>query len=42
MLIFAPRQVAEREGSPGSWALRFGLFVLSLVVGATWLGLIRG
>lgn len=42
MLIFAPRQVAEREGSPGTWALRFLLFIVSLTIGQTWLGVVRG
>jgi hypothetical protein len=42
MLIFAPRQVAEREGSPGTWALRFLLFVVCLTIGETWSGLLRG
>jgi hypothetical protein len=42
MLVFAPRQVAEREGTPGSWALRFLLFLVSLIVGSTWAGVIRG
>ncbi len=42
MLVFAPRQVAEREGTPGSWALRFLLFLVSLIVGATWAGVVRG
>jgi hypothetical protein len=35
LLVFAPRQIAEREGSPGAWATRFALFVLSLAAGAT-------
>jgi hypothetical protein len=42
MLIYAPRQVAEREGSPGSWAFRFVVFVVSLVIGTTLAGVIRG
>lgn len=42
MLIFAPRQVAEREGSRGTWALRFLLFVVCLTIGETWSGLLRG
>jgi hypothetical protein len=37
MLIFAPRQVAEREGGLLSWLLRFGLFAVSLVFGLAWL-----
>jgi len=42
MLVFAPRQVAEREGTPGQWIARFLLFLASLIVGATWAGAIRG
>ncbi len=42
MLVFAPRQVAEREGTPGQWIARFLLFLVSLIVGATWAGTIRG
>lgn len=42
MLVFAPRQVAEREGTPGQWVVRFLLFLASLVVGATWAGAMRG
>ena len=37
MLVFAPRQVAEREGSPLSWLIRFGLFGASLIFGLAWL-----
>ncbi len=37
MLVFAPRQVAEREGSPISWLARFGVFAVSLVFGLAWL-----
>ncbi len=42
MLVFAPRQVAEREGTPGGWTVRFTLFVASLIVGSTWAGIVRG
>jgi hypothetical protein len=42
MLIFAPRQIAEREGSAGTWSVRFVLFVVSLTIGATWVGVVRG
>jgi hypothetical protein len=37
MLVFAPRQVAEREGSPISWLARFAVFAVSLVFGLAWL-----
>jgi hypothetical protein len=39
MLVFAPRQIAEREGSPASWAVRFVLFVVSLSIGQTIAGI---
>jgi hypothetical protein len=42
MLVFAPRQVADREGTPLTWALRFLLFLVSLSIGATWTGLLHG
>jgi hypothetical protein len=35
MLIYAPRQVADREGTPLGWALRFALFAVGLSRGAT-------
>jgi hypothetical protein len=35
MFVFAPRQIAEREGTPVNWAVRFGAFVLSLSLGTT-------
>jgi hypothetical protein len=37
MLIYAPRQVAEHEGTRVGWVVRFGLFVASSVVGLGWL-----
>lgn len=37
MLIYAPRQVAEPEGGPVTWLVRYGIFLLSIVVGVTWL-----
>ena len=40
MLVYAPRQIAEREGGPPAWIARFGLFLASLVVGFGWLGLL--
>lgn len=39
MLVFAPRQIAEREGTPSSWAIRFGVFILGLSLGTTIHGL---
>ncbi len=35
MFVFAPRQLAEREGTPRTWAVRFIVFVLGLALGAT-------
>ena len=40
MLVFAPRQVAEREGSLLNWAFRFLVFLLALTIGTTWAGLL--
>ncbi|HEY7828063.1 MAG TPA: hypothetical protein VIB99_07500 [Candidatus Limnocylindrales bacterium] len=37
MLIFAPRQVAEPEGRPVTWLLRFGVFLVSVAFGLVWL-----
>jgi hypothetical protein len=36
MLIYAPRQVAEREGGLVTWALRYALFVAGVVAGLAW------
>ncbi len=35
MLVFAPRQIADREGTAATWAVRFLLFVVSLAIGRT-------
>jgi hypothetical protein len=37
MLIYAPRQISEREGSPVEWLARFALFVASVGLGLGWL-----
>lgn len=37
MLIFAPRQIAEREGGVIEWLLRYAAFVVSIVLGIGWL-----
>ena len=42
MLIYAPRQIAEREGGPIVWLARFGLFVVSVGFGFGWLSLLGG
>jgi hypothetical protein len=36
MLVYAPRQVAEREGSVVTWVLRYALFVAGVVFGLAW------
>ena len=40
MLVYAPRQIAEREGGPLVWLARFALFLASLVLGFGWLGMV--
>ncbi len=42
MLVFAPRQVAEREGGPPAWIGRYLLFVGSVAFGTGWLLLLAG
>ncbi|MGZ6312606.1 MAG: hypothetical protein ACXWO7_04025 [Candidatus Limnocylindrales bacterium] len=42
MLVVAPRQLAEREGGPFTWLLRYLLFLAAEIVAATWLGAARG
>ncbi len=37
MLVYAPRQVADAEGGPKTWLVRFGLFAVSLIFGLAWL-----
>jgi hypothetical protein len=37
MLVYAPRQVAEPEGGPVTWLVRYGIFLASVVVGIAWL-----
>jgi hypothetical protein len=36
MLIYAPRQVAEREGGLVTWCVRYTLFVAGIVAGLAW------
>ena len=38
MLIYAPRQVATREGGFVEWGVRYALFVVSVLLGVGWLG----
>jgi hypothetical protein len=40
MLIYAPRQIAEREGGAVEWVLRYAAFVVSIVLGIGWLRLL--
>jgi hypothetical protein len=40
MLVFAPRQIAEREGGIIEWLLRYAAFVASIVLGIGWLGIL--
>jgi hypothetical protein len=42
MLIYAPRQIAEREGGPIEWLARFALFVASVGLGLGWLSILGG
>ncbi|HET9457973.1 MAG TPA: hypothetical protein VFO78_11560 [Candidatus Limnocylindrales bacterium] len=37
MLVFAPRRLAEPEGSPLAWLLRFALFTFGSLLGISWL-----
>jgi hypothetical protein len=40
MLIYAPRQVAEHEGSGLTWLLRYVAFAVSIVLGIGWLSIL--
>jgi hypothetical protein len=40
MLIYAPRQIAEREGGPIEWLARFALFLGGVVFGLGWLSVL--
>jgi hypothetical protein len=35
MLVLAPRRFILREGSPGTWLVRFGVFLAGLAIGST-------
>jgi hypothetical protein len=37
MLVYAPRQVADKEGSPLAWLARYALFVASILFGLGWI-----
>lgn len=40
MLVFAPRQFVEREGSPLTWLIRFAVFVACIALGLSWLAVL--
>jgi hypothetical protein len=40
MLVYAPRQIAEREGGPLAWLARYVLFVAGVVLGFGWLSVL--
>lgn len=40
MLIYAPRQIAEREGGWLEWIIRYVAFVASIALGIGWLGVL--
>jgi hypothetical protein len=40
--VFAPRQIAEREGTGLTWAVRFGVFIVGLTLGTTLAGIVHG
>ncbi len=42
MLVFAPRQIADRDGTTVTWALRFVLFLVSLSLGTTLGAIVHG
>jgi hypothetical protein len=42
MLIYAPRQIAEREGGVVEWMLRYAAFAVSIVLGIGWLSVLSG
>lgn len=42
MLIYAPRQIADREGGPIAWLARYALFLVSVALGLGWLSLLGG
>ena len=42
MLVYAPRQVAEPEGAPAVWVLRYLAFAASVALGVGWLSILGG
>lgn len=35
MFVFAPSQIAQREGTTRTWAVQFAVFLLGLAIGTT-------
>ena len=40
MLVYAPRQVADREGNVIAWGLRYAAFALGVILGLGWLRIV--
>jgi hypothetical protein len=40
MFVFAPRQIADSEGTWPAWAARYGLFLVGAIAGVGWLAAI--
>jgi hypothetical protein len=40
MLVYAPRQIADREGGIIAWGLRYTAFALSVILGLGWLRIV--
>jgi len=40
MFVFAPRQIADSEGTWSAWAARYGLFLVGAIAGVGWLAAI--
>jgi hypothetical protein len=40
MLVYAPRQIAEKEGGRVVWVLRYAAFVVSIALGIGWLSIL--
>jgi hypothetical protein len=40
MFVFAPRQIADSEGTWPAWAARYALFLVGAIAGVGWLAAI--
>ncbi len=40
MLVYAPRQIADREGGTVEWLLRYAVFAVSIALGIGWLSIL--